>query len=81
MSQNLDALREEREQIAYIVSDFLADRDAIASINAKRALGCRAVPWNILYLATKAFFHNVERHRQCGCLLYLHDGCSLKKGT
>lgn len=81
MSQNIEALREEREQIAYCVSDFLEDGAALLAVKAKRALGSRAVPWNIVYLAEKAFFDNVERHRQCGCLLYMHDACTLKKGT
>ena len=81
MSPNIEARREELEQIAYIVSDFLEDSDALLSVRASRAMGSRAVPWNIAYLAEKAFFDNVQRHRQCGCLLYLHDGCTLKKGT
>lgn len=68
-----------KEEIAYqvivaiAVSRFVLDSDAIAAMFKSGG----AIPWRIQALALVAFYDWVKLQRDCGYLLYLHDGCSL----
>lgn len=74
---NADTTRQEiayQVHVAVTVSRFVEDSDAIAAM--RKNFG-GATPWRVQVLALGAFQDWVERKRDRGFLLYLHDGCSL----